>query len=87
MRKRYKDANKYIITLYNSLALTGDGHYTDKSILKELDGVEVKFLKEIDESKHPNTLLFEIYKDDKLLNKQEVKQEVYSVGGGKITFG
>src|SRR5690625_281284 len=82
MRLRYKNANKYVITLYNSLALTGDGHFTDKAILKELDGLDVKFIKELDETKHPNTLLFEIYQNDKLLNKQEV----YSVGGGKIIF-
>lgn len=81
-KKRYSNANKYIITLYNSLALTGEGHFIDKAILKELKGLDVTFYKKMDETKHPNTLLFEIYENDKLLNKQEV----YSVGGGKILF-
>lgn len=82
LRDRYKNANRYIITLYNSLALTGIGHFTDTSILKELDGLDVTFKMEIDEDKHPNTLLFEMYEDEALINKQEV----YSVGGGRIIF-
>ncbi len=82
LKEKYPQGNKYIITLYNSLALTGKGHFTDVAILKELPNLKVEFLFKIDESKHPNTLLFEIYENDNLIHKQEV----YSVGGGRIIF-
>ena len=36
----------------------------------------------MDNDKHPNTLLFDLYENDKLI----ISQEVYSVGGGKILF-
>ena len=82
LNKKYPQANKYVITLYNSLALTGKGHLTDEAILNVLKGKEVKFLFKIDNSKHPNTLLFQIYNNNLLL----CNQEVYSVGGGRIIF-
>lgn len=82
LNKKYPQANKYVITLYNSLALTGKGHLTDEAILNVLKGKEVEFLFKIDNSKHPNTLLFQIYNNNLLL----CNQEVYSVGGGRIIF-
>lgn len=82
LKERYPLGNKYEITLYNSLALTGKGHFTDVAIIKELENIKVDFHFKIDESKHPNTLLFEIYQDELLLNRQLV----FSVGGGRIIF-
>ncbi len=82
LKEKYPKGNKYLITLYNSLALTGKGHFTDVAIIKELPNIDVDFLFKIDESKHPNTLLFEIYENEILIHKQEV----YSVGGGRIIF-
>ena len=82
LREKYPEANSYIVTLFNSLALTGVGHFTDTAILKQLDNLEVSFKNEINDQYHPNTLLFEIYKDSKLIKEQYV----YSVGGGRIIF-
>lgn len=82
LRDKYPEANSYIVTLFNSLALTGVGHFTDTAILKQLDNLEVSFKNEINDQYHPNTLLFEIYKDSKLIKEQYV----YSVGGGRIIF-
>lgn len=79
---RYPNANIYNVTLYNSLALTGIGHMTDSAILKQLPKREVNFSNKLDDTKHPNTLLFELYNNKELI----VSQEVYSVGGGKILF-
>ncbi|MDY0277609.1 MAG: L-serine ammonia-lyase [Acholeplasma sp.] len=79
---RYPEANKYVITLFNSLALTGKGHMTDQAVIKELKNCEVIFKTKLDETKHPNTLLFELFQGETLLHAQEV----YSVGGGKIIF-
>ena len=82
LRDKYPEANSYIVTLFNSLALTGVGHFTDTAILKQLDNLEVSFKNEINDQYHPNTLLFEIYKDSTLIKEQYV----YSVGGGRIIF-
>lgn len=82
LKEKYFSSNKFIITLYNSLALTGVGHFTDKAITKQLPETEVIFLTKIDDTKHPNTLLFEIYQDEILIKEQFV----YSVGGGRIIF-
>ncbi len=82
LKDKYPKGNRYQITLYNSLALTGKGHFTDVAILKELKDLDVEFLFKIDESKHPNTLLFKISENELLIHEQEV----YSVGGGRIIF-
>ncbi|MDL2292386.1 L-serine ammonia-lyase, iron-sulfur-dependent, subunit alpha [Acholeplasma sp. OttesenSCG-928-E16] len=81
-KARYSDANKYVVTLYNSLALTGYGHLTFKAIEEELKPHEVIFETKIDQKEHPNTALFQMYKDDVFLGEEKIK----SVGGGKIIF-
>ncbi|MDD2575685.1 MAG: L-serine ammonia-lyase, iron-sulfur-dependent, subunit alpha [Acholeplasmataceae bacterium] len=70
----------YKVVLYNSLALTGEGHLTlmvIKDILKN-----VTFDKQIDLSVHPNQLIFEVYDNQKLIKKIAVQ----SIGGGEIIF-
>lgn len=84
MRERYPDADFYKVTLFGSLAMTGKGHLTDKVIYDTLSPIEteVVFQNEYLADKHPNTLLFEIYRNKELL----CRQYVYSVGGGTIEF-
>lgn len=78
----YNNVKKIIVTLYGSLALTGKGHLTDYIILNTLKDIktEIKFDYKTT-TKHPNTVVFELYDDkDNLIDKLTV----YSVGGGSI---
>lgn len=72
--------HSYKVILYNSLALTGEGHLTLVVIEDILENVS--FEKEIDLSVHPNQLVFEVYEDSKLIKKIFVQ----SIGGGEIIF-
>ncbi len=76
------DADSYKVFLYGSLAATGIGHLTDKTILAELgaDKTEVIFDLETKMDFHPNALKLEAFKNGKVLSEQVF----YSVGGGKI---
>ena len=77
---RYPDAESYRVTLYGSLAFTGEGHGTMKAIESGLPGAEVVFDREAVDLPHPNTMLFEAYRD----SKAYVHQRIFSVGGGSI---
>lgn len=78
--ERYSDLDRIDVILYGSLALTGEGHATDKIILNTLKNYEtkVKFDK-TSEVPHPNTMDIIGYK-----NNQEFKMRFFSVGGGAI---
>ncbi|MDD4212134.1 MAG: L-serine ammonia-lyase, iron-sulfur-dependent, subunit alpha [Bacilli bacterium] len=80
IKNLYPEANRYVVTVYNSLALTGEGHLTYQVIQDTLAPHEVVFHSMIDVNKHPNTLMFEIYKDDSLIDTINIK----SIGGGEI---
>lgn len=71
--------NRYIVTLYGSLSLTGKGHLTDQSIKDTLKNVEVVFSNRTI-MEHPNTMDIEIYDNDTHINTERF----YSVGGGSI---
>lgn len=76
---KYQECDNYIVTLFESLALTGKGHLTDYIIKETLKNVVVKF--DIDtNTKHPNTLIIEGYKGNELV----ASETYYSVGGGQI---
>ena len=78
--ERYPDADKYRVTLFGSLAFTGEGHGTGKAIKTGLPGAEVVFNRDETDLPHPNTMLFEAFKDG-----QEIgKHRIFSVGGGSI---
>lgn len=83
MLNHYPNANRFVVTLYNSLALTGEGHLTFKVIEETLSPHPVEFKTLININKHPNLMLFEMYHDDTLLDTVEVK----SIGGGEIVIG
>lgn len=82
IKEKYPEANYYKITVYNSLALTGEGHLTYAVLKDTLAPNKVEFTSRIDYHLHPNTLDFNIYKNDELLQKIIVK----SIGGGEVVF-
>ena len=77
---RYPDADAYEVTLFGSLAFTGEGHGTDKAIREGLPGVKVIFDRETSDLPHPNTMLFKAFKD----GKEIASTRIFSIGGGSI---
>lgn len=77
---RWPEADRFRVTLYGSLAYTGEGHGTGKAILSALPGAEVVFNREAQDLPHPNTMYFEAFKNGKLLGASRI----FSVGGGSI---
>ena len=78
--QRYPDADSYKVTLFGSLAFTGEGHGTGKAILSALPGAQIVFDREEQDLPHPNTMLFEAYKGGQLLGSRRI----FSIGGGSI---
>ena len=81
-RERYPSAERFYVTLYGSLALTGKGHGTDRIIRETLSPVpsEIRFDSETPCAVHPNTLDIEAFSGESSLGSLRV----YSVGGGTI---
>ncbi len=80
VKDKHPNANRFVMTLFNSLALTGKGHLTEEAIIATLDNVNIKFVTQIDVTKHPNHMLIEAYENESLLGSYEFM----SVGGGRI---
>jgi len=74
--------DEIIVTLYGSLALTGKGHLTDKTINDVLCDYKhtINFNYSLKNLSHPNTLKFQAYEDNRIIKERTY----YSVGGGKI---
>lgn len=70
-------------TLYGSLAATGRGHWTDRTLVRTLDPVrtEVVFDAAATDLPHPNTLTLEAFDADGQLLKEWT---VCSIGGGNL---
>lgn len=82
----HRDATKFRVTLYGSLAATGKGHLTDKTIIEALSPIqtEIEWRPDIVPDFHTNGMLFEaIGQDDNIL----AKQMIYSIGGGSLSYG
>ena len=77
---RYPHADSFRVTLFGSLAYTGEGHGTGKAILTGLPGAEVVFDREARALPHPNTMLFEAFRGGELIGSNRI----FSVGGGSI---
>ncbi len=77
---RYPQADRFRVTLYGSLAFTGEGHGTGKAIVSGLPGAEVVFNREETDLPHPNTMRFEAYRDGRLIGENRI----FSIGGGSI---
>lgn len=81
--ERIPDAGKYKVTLYGSLAATGLGHLTYKTIEEVFKDKELELIGKADEflPKHSNGMKFEaFYHNNELLDEWRA----YSVGGGKV---
>lgn len=78
----YPDAAFVTVILYGSLALTGDGHGTDRVLKNTLAAPnEIIFDTEEKELPHPNTMDFIIRDEDK---NEIAKVRAMSIGGGEI---
>ncbi len=79
-KDRYPDADSFCVTLYGSLAFTGEGHGTGKAIRSALPEAEILFNREERDLPHPNTMLFEAYRDGQLIGNARI----FSIGGGSL---
>ena len=77
---RYPDADEYEVTLYGSLAHTGEGHGTGKAIREGLPGAKIIYDPEKTDLPHPNTMLFEAFRQGKKI----ASLRIFSIGGGSI---
>lgn len=82
-KNKHPEADKYRITLYGSLALTGKGHGTDTAIHKVIgrpEDTEIIWESGITLPRHPNGMIFESISEGNVTERWEV----YSVGGGAL---
>ena len=77
---RYPEAESYRVTLYGSLAFTGEGHGTMKAITGALPSAQVVFDRTTADMPHPNTMLFEAVRG----GKAYALLRIFSIGGGSI---
>ncbi len=78
--QRWPEADAYKVTLFGSLAFTGEGHGTGKAIRSALPGAQVVFDREEQDLPHPNTMLFEAFREGRRLGAERI----FSIGGGSI---
>ncbi len=84
IKNKYPVADFFKIDLFGSLALTGEGHGTDRIIRETIAPIkcEINFDKKSPCDFHPNTMDIYAYQGNTLLGKERV----YSVGGGTVVF-
>ena len=80
MGERYPAADAWQVTLYGSLAFTGEGHGTEKAIRTALPGAEIVFDLNAKDLPHPNTMRFRALREGREL----ADLRVFSIGGGSI---
>ncbi|MBR4150312.1 MAG: L-serine ammonia-lyase, iron-sulfur-dependent, subunit alpha [Firmicutes bacterium] len=78
--KRYPGADTYVVTLFGSLAFTGEGHGTVKAIRAVIPGAQINFDRKTADLPHPNTMLFVAKNGAKTLGSAQI----LSVGGGAV---
>lgn len=81
--ERCRDVDNYRVTLYGSLAATGEGHMTDKAIMNILEPIaklEIIWKPDTFLPFHPNGMLFEGIKEGKVIDAWRI----YSIGGGEL---
>lgn len=82
--KKYPQALRFHVDLHGSLALTGKGHLTDDIMEKTFSPIPVTFSFKAEELEyHPNGMLVHVFDED---NQEIDVLEIYSIGGGSITF-
>ena len=92
-KQEHPDAERYEVTLYGSLALTGVGHGTDRVLSEVLSPTPTEIIfsdKDPDDLKHPNTLDFAAYKGEEKIASMRVEsiaaegRESFAEGCGRI---
>ena len=80
--ERYPNADRVRVTLYGSLAKTGEGHGTDRAVLDTLGDIPAEVVWDMDSPTpvHPNTIDFTAYSGEQELGSRRY----YSIGGGEI---
>ena len=79
--------SKYVVTLYGSLAATGEGHLTDVTILGVMQPfapTTIEWLPKTFLPFHPNAMKFDAFDSE---GKTLDSWTVYSVGGGALSDG
>ncbi|MBQ7363303.1 MAG: L-serine ammonia-lyase, iron-sulfur-dependent, subunit alpha [Clostridia bacterium] len=78
----FPNAEHYTVTLYGSLAKTGQGHMTDRALLDVLGNERTKILfdQETETDYHPNTLDITA----RLADGSDITRRYFSIGGGEI---
>ncbi len=79
-RRKFPDADRFRVFLYGSLAYTGEGHGTEKSIRAVLPDTEIVSLKDGKDLPHPNTMLFQAFRNGTIIGENRI----FSIGGGSI---
>jgi L-serine dehydratase len=82
--ERHRDAKRFKVTLYGSLAATGKGHMTDVAILETLKvaaPVEIVWQPKVFLPFHPNAMTFAAFD---AADKLTENWTVYSIGGGAL---
>ena len=79
-KSRYPEADRFEVTLYGSLAATGEGHSTSKAIRSVIPAVEIKIAGAEEKPVHPNTMKFTAYRNGQMLGENTI----LSIGGGSI---
>ena len=81
-KEKNPNADYFRVTLFGSLAATGKGHLTDQAILDALQPypVEIVWKPEMCLNFHPNGMLFEAFKNEKLSDEWTI----FSIGGGDL---
>ncbi len=83
--EKYPGAASYRVTLFGSLAATGRGHLTDKTLFEVFQShqseLELLWVPEKQLPRHPNGMRFETLSDS---GATLHKWDVYSVGGGAL---
>lgn len=84
MRKLYPETDEFQVTLFGSLALTGDGHGTDRVIINTAHPIKCSVIHDGEKPcpVHPNTMEIAAYKRGNHI----ITRTVYSVGGGSVVF-
>ncbi len=84
MRNLYPETDEFQVTLFGSLALTGDGHGTDRVIINTAHPIKCSVIHDGKKTcpVHPNTMEIAAYKRGNHI----ITRTVYSVGGGSVVF-
>ena len=78
--EKFPNADRYSVTLFGSLAFTGQGHGTGKAVTSALPGASVIFDKEKKDLPHPNTMEFRAFSGEKEIGFSRI----FSIGGGSV---